>query len=104
MIDEPTTGQDVITRQEIAEELRHVADQGVAVLLLTHDLELVRAVADRVAVLARGTVLQVDGPDRLWRRPVDDEVAALVDEAVTEARAAAKPTEADLHTDVYVAY
>ncbi|NUT97646.1 MAG: ATP-binding cassette domain-containing protein, partial [Saccharothrix sp.] len=36
--DEPTTGQDPITRAEIVDELASVAAQGVAVVLLTHDL------------------------------------------------------------------
>ncbi|GAA4861843.1 ABC transporter ATP-binding protein [Saccharopolyspora rosea] len=77
--DEPTTGQDVITRQEIAEELRHVRDQGVAVLLLTHDLELVRAVADRVAVLHGGALVEQGSTDQVLDAPRHEHTRRLVE-------------------------
>ncbi|MDI2032000.1 ATP-binding cassette domain-containing protein [Saccharopolyspora sp. TS4A08] len=52
--DEPTTGQDPVIRAQLAAELRATAEQGIAILLLTHDLELVREIADRVLTLADG--------------------------------------------------
>jgi peptide/nickel transport system ATP-binding protein len=62
--DEPTTGQDAQIRRQLAAELRAVAAQGIAVLLLTHDLELVRMLADHVLVMSRGKVVEA-GPEVL---------------------------------------
>ncbi|WP_350277354.1 ABC transporter ATP-binding protein [Kribbella sp. HUAS MG21] len=62
--DEPTTGQDAQIRRLLAEELRAVAGQGIAVLLLTHDLELVRMLADQILVMHRGKVVEA-GPEVL---------------------------------------
>jgi peptide/nickel transport system ATP-binding protein len=59
--DEPTTGQDAVVRAELARELRGLASQGVPVLVLSHDLELVRGLADEILVLERGRLVE-SGP------------------------------------------
>jgi peptide/nickel transport system ATP-binding protein len=54
--DEPTTGQDPVIRAQLAGELRAAAEQGIAILLLTHDLDLVRELADRVLLIDEGRI------------------------------------------------
>ncbi|GGK90062.1 ABC transporter ATP-binding protein [Planomonospora parontospora subsp. parontospora] len=71
--DEPTTGQDAVTRAEVAAELSGL---GVAVVLLSHDLDLVRELADRVVVLKDGRVVE-SGPAVL-DAPRSDYARALV--------------------------
>ncbi|BCJ61853.1 ABC transporter ATP-binding protein/permease [Micromonospora endophytica] len=56
--DEPTTGQDALTRNDVARELTKLAREGIAVILLSHDLHLVRAVADQILVLHRGAAIE----------------------------------------------
>lgn len=59
LADEPTTALDVTLRQQILELLADLQRQtGMAVLLITHDLNLVRRFADRVAVMERGHVVE----------------------------------------------
>jgi peptide/nickel transport system ATP-binding protein len=77
--DEPTTGQDALIRQRLAEELRSVAGQGIAILLLTHDLELVRMLADHVLVMRHGAVVEsgatravLDVPQHAYTRRLVD--------------------------------
>lgn len=62
--DEPTTGQDPVMRTELVAELRRLVGDGVALLLLSHDLEAVRSLADHVVVLDQRRVVE-QGP-RLW--------------------------------------
>ncbi|MFF8725147.1 ABC transporter ATP-binding protein [Streptomyces sp. NPDC015171] len=57
ILDEPTTGMDVSTRQAFWATMREQADQGRAVLFATHYLEEADAIADRVLVLHRGRLL-----------------------------------------------
>ena len=57
VLDEPTTGMDVTTRQAFWATMREQADQGRTVLFATHYLEEADAVADRVLVLHRGRLL-----------------------------------------------
>jgi ABC-2 type transport system ATP-binding protein len=57
VLDEPTTGMDVTTRQAFWATMREQADQGRTVLFATHYLEEADAIADRVLVLHRGGLL-----------------------------------------------
>ncbi|MET9611757.1 ABC transporter ATP-binding protein [Kitasatospora indigofera] len=59
--DEPTTGQDVLTKQRIVDELSAVVRQGIGLLLLSHDLDVVRELADETVVLRGGRVVE-SGP------------------------------------------
>lgn len=56
--DEPTPGLDLGMAREALKDFRELADQGCAVLLITHDLDLAVRVADRVAVFYAGTVVE----------------------------------------------
>jgi phospholipid/cholesterol/gamma-HCH transport system ATP-binding protein len=63
-LDEPTSGLDPITARGFDRLVRSLVDDlGVTVLLVTHDLDTLLTVVDRVIVLARGRVL-ADGPVR----------------------------------------
>ena len=57
VLDEPSTGLDSITRLQLVRELRDLAATGLGILLLSHDLDLVRALATRVVVLDAGRVV-----------------------------------------------
>jgi microcin C transport system ATP-binding protein len=60
--DEPTTALDVTIRLQILEVLERLrAEAGMALLLITHDLNLVRRFADRVAVMEKGVLVE-QGP------------------------------------------
>ncbi|MFD1150885.1 ATP-binding cassette domain-containing protein, partial [Saccharothrix hoggarensis] len=76
--DEPTTGQDPITRAEVVDELASVVAQGVALVLLTHDLDVVRAIADEVVVLRGGRVVEAGATADVLDRPREAYTAALV--------------------------
>ena len=61
LLDEPTRGLDYTAKHRLVEILRDLADEGHAVLLATHDVELVAEVANRVLVIADGELV-ADGP------------------------------------------
>ncbi len=63
LLDEPTRGLDYPTKARLARILVDLAAAGHAVVLATHDVELVADVADRVVILAEGEVV-ADGPTR----------------------------------------
>ncbi|MEU5693210.1 ATP-binding cassette domain-containing protein [Actinosynnema sp. NPDC020468] len=76
--DEPTTGQDPLTRTEVVDELSAVVAQGTAVVLLTHDLDVVRALADHIVVLRAGRVVEQGPADALFTHPEHPYTAALL--------------------------
>lgn len=63
MLDEPTRGIDLGAKEEIFGAMRRLADEGMGVLLVSSDLDEVVNHSDRVAVMARGTIVAVlDSP------------------------------------------
>lgn len=70
LADEPTTALDVTLRVQILELLSALQrERGMAVLLITHDLQLVRQFADRVAVMERGVVVEQGTVDDVFAQP-----------------------------------
>ncbi|RCX11879.1 ABC transporter ATP-binding protein [Extensimonas vulgaris] len=70
LADEPTTALDVTLRRQILDLLADLQRQtGMAVLLITHDLNLVRRFADRVAVLEHGVLVEQGPVAELFRAP-----------------------------------
>ncbi len=61
LLDEPTRGLDYPTKARLARVLSDLADAGHAIVIATHDVELVAEVADRVVILADGEVV-ANGP------------------------------------------
>jgi simple sugar transport system ATP-binding protein len=56
ILDEPTTGISSVQKQALFSALRKLADEGKTILLVSHKLEDVQALCDRIAVLRRGKV------------------------------------------------
>ncbi|WP_175734893.1 ABC transporter ATP-binding protein [Burkholderia ambifaria] len=74
LADEPTTALDVTIRAQIVDLLlelqREEAEKrGMAILLITHDLNLVRHFADRVAVMERGKLVESGPVERIFAQP-----------------------------------
>jgi energy-coupling factor transporter ATP-binding protein EcfA2 len=63
LLDEPTRGLDYPSKDRLIAVLRELADEGHAIVLATHDVELAARVADRAVVLADGQII-TDGPAR----------------------------------------
>lgn len=57
--DEPTPGLSVDLARETLNCFRELADHGVAIMLITHDIDLALSIADRIAVFYAGTTLEV---------------------------------------------
>jgi peptide/nickel transport system ATP-binding protein len=65
VLDEPTTGLDVTTQRHVLATVRDLcAAHGVAALYVSHDLAVVASLADRVAVMYAGRIVE-DGPERV---------------------------------------
>ncbi|GAA3502842.1 ABC transporter ATP-binding protein [Streptomyces prasinosporus] len=67
--DEPTTGQDALTKSHLVDQLAAVAARGIAVVLLSHDLDVVRALADDVVVMRAGRVVESGPAQRVRLAP-----------------------------------
>jgi peptide/nickel transport system ATP-binding protein len=76
--DEPTTALDVTIQAQILELLKKLQTElGMAVILITHDLGVVAEVADRVAVMYAGHVVELSDVRSAFRRPLHPYTAGL---------------------------
>jgi peptide/nickel transport system ATP-binding protein len=70
ILDEPTTGLDVTVQGKIIAMLRDLVDDlGLTVLLITHDLGVVGELADKVAVMYAGRVMEAGDISQVFERP-----------------------------------
>lgn len=79
LLDEPLSALDRSLREHLAMELREIlVAAGTSALLVTHDHEEAFMVADSMAVMRQGRVVQSGTLDEVWRAPVDAEVARFL--------------------------
>ncbi|GGK19046.1 ABC transporter [Pilimelia terevasa] len=102
-LDEPTTGFDPQARREFWELIRGLAGAGTTILLTTHYLDEAEALADRVAVIAAGRIVEVAAPADLGGRRDAPAVVAWRDPA-EGARRRETHTPAALVAELAAAY
>ncbi|WP_225752654.1 ABC transporter ATP-binding protein [Actinotalea sp. Marseille-Q4924] len=79
LLDEPLSALDRALRERLADDVRTALHAtGTTALFVTHDHDEAFAVADRIAVMDVGRLLQVDPPARLWHRPASRRVAQFL--------------------------
>jgi putative spermidine/putrescine transport system ATP-binding protein len=82
LLDEPLSALDAATRLTMRDEIRRIQKrQNIASLLITHDQDEALSLADRIAVLREGRLVQVGTPQDIYDRPADGFVAGFVGRA-----------------------
>ena len=79
LLDEPLSALDAKVRIQLREEIQRIQrETGVTTVLVTHDQEEALSIADRVAVMHQGRLLQVARPAVIYREPADGFVARFI--------------------------
>ena len=79
LLDEPLSALDRSLRERLAADLRDIlVAAGTTALLVTHDQEEAFAVADRMALMRRGRLVQSGSLDEVWRAPADPDAARFL--------------------------
>ena len=82
LLDEPFANVDATLRRALREDARRaLRKSGSIAVIVTHDPDEALELADRIAVMDRGRIVQVDAPDRIWQQPAQRAVAALFGQA-----------------------
>ncbi len=73
IMDEPTTALDVVVQREILQRIDKLRQElGFAVLFITHDLGLMVQVSDRIGIMLRGELVEVNDAQTIYRSPRHD--------------------------------
>ncbi|WP_437882307.1 dipeptide ABC transporter ATP-binding protein [Pseudomonas sp. LRF_L74] len=99
--DEPTSALDAASRKQILELLQRIRrETGMAILLITHDFSVVRAVADRVLVMAEGKVVEQGTARQVLHAPREHYTRLLLEASTSRPR---PPRPANSATPLLVA-
>ncbi|SCG05361.1 peptide/nickel transport system ATP-binding protein, partial [Streptomyces sp. Ncost-T6T-2b] len=90
LADEPTTGLDRDLVERTVDELRRHTDEGRALLIITHDLAAAERIADRVAVMYAGRIVEIAGAEAFFDAPAPPPVRQGT---------AGRPARAGVHPD-----
>jgi osmoprotectant transport system ATP-binding protein len=94
LLDEPFGALDPNTRSLLQEELRSLqAALGTTTLFVSHDLAEALLLADRIAVLVDGRLVQIGAPDEIIEHPASEAVSQLTAPALRRARALCELSE-----------
>ncbi|SES44528.1 ABC transporter ATP-binding protein [Actinokineospora terrae] len=79
LLDEPLSALDRSLREQLAIDLsRLLRDSGTTALVVTHDHDEAFTLANRVAVMRAGRIVQTGTPNQVWRHPVDEDTARFL--------------------------
>jgi len=79
LLDEPLSALDGLTRERLRRELKRIHEvYGTTIIHVTHNFEEVFSLADRVAVMNEGEIIQVGSPEEIFRRPNCEMIANFV--------------------------
>jgi len=80
--DEPTSALDVTVRSQVLNLLKELQEErGLSYLFITHDLSIIRRVADEVAVMREGKIVEVGDVEEIMENPKDKYTKKLLDSA-----------------------
>jgi len=79
VLDEPTSALDVLVQARVLKLLKDLKDRrGLTYLFITHDLSVVRNIADRVAVFERGRLVELGATDAIFTNPQNNYTRRLI--------------------------
>ena len=101
LLDEPLSNLDAKLRLEMRAEIRRICrEHGLTAVYVTHDQQEALSIADRIAILHAGKILQTGTPAEIYRKPRNRMVAEFIGEAnMLQARITGKNEFVDLDVD-----
>jgi len=77
--DEPTTALDVVVQAQIMNLLKRLQRElKMSIILITHDMSLIAEIADKVAIMYAGKIVEIGSSDRLFNNPLHPYTRALI--------------------------
>ena len=86
LLDEVTSALDPVLVAEVLDTIRELAEQGMTMVIATHEMGFARDVGNRVAFLHEGRILEQGPPDRMFSDPAQEETRRFLDRIIAAGR------------------
>jgi glutamate transport system ATP-binding protein len=83
LFDEPTSALDPEMVKEVLDVMTRLAEDGMTMIVVTHEMGFARSAADRVAFMADGQIVEVGAPDEFFTRPRTDRARDFLSKILT---------------------
>lgn len=87
LFDEPTSALDPETVGEVLQVMKQLAEQGMTMVVVTHEMGFAREVADRVVVLDQGELIEQGPPEQIFSAPSHPRTRAFLSRVLLEVSA-----------------
>src|SRR5690625_7015564 len=84
LFDEPTSALDPEVINEVLDVMGELAEQGMTMLVVTHEMGFARQVCDRVAYMDQGEIVEQGDPEQFFTDPASDRAKARSEEHTSE--------------------
>jgi general L-amino acid transport system ATP-binding protein len=78
LFDEPTSALDPEMVKEVLDAMTELADEGMTMVVVTHEMGFARNVADRVAFMDEGEIVEINAPKEFFDRPQHERTKAFL--------------------------
>ena len=78
LFDEPTSALDPEMVQEVLNVMRNLADEGLTMIVVTHEMRFAREVADRIVFMDEGVIVEDDKPEVIFTSPKNERTAEFL--------------------------
>jgi polar amino acid transport system ATP-binding protein len=86
LLDEVTSALDPVLVAEVLDQIRELAEQGMTMIIATHEMGFARDVGKRVCFLHEGQILEEGEPDRIFSEPEHEETRLFLDRIIAAGR------------------
>lgn len=78
LLDEPTSALDPEMVGEVLDVIKQLANEGLTMLIVTHEMSFAKEVADRVIFMDQGVVCEMDTPENIFKNPKNERTQAFL--------------------------
>ncbi len=84
LFDEPTSALDPEMIQDVLDVMKYVADQGITMVVVTHEMGFAREVGDRLIFFDQGRILEDEKPEEFFAHPKTERARQFLSKVITE--------------------
>jgi len=83
LFDEPTSALDPEMISEVLDVMRELAEEGMTMICVTHEMGFARSVADAIVFMDEGEIVEADRPDAFFSNPRSDRTKLFLSQILT---------------------